>query len=243
MNNPCIELAKLFSIAVDFPKTGVPAEIPHEPHDKEYPDFMEKPHKPTYISYNVIGKLFREVKDITPNTSYFKSFTAEVAMQSYDSDMEVDCFEDFIDDAVYYKGNYDYKLGNTMDYYGTKTEAEILSGNIMRMGKSFTKRRDAEAITMAVKSLRKEARAWFNEKGSDLDSEAEDVYAKAAAWYHVTYHYSYWGTYNEGMNRDHFLSFPWCVYDKLVHIKKEKARKRMALSSLEHRFRRGMRLS
>ena len=168
MNNPCIELAKLFSTAVDFPKTGVLAEIPHEPHDKEYPDFMEKPHKPTYISYNVIGKFFREVKDITPNTSYFKSFTAEVAMQSYDSDMEVDCFEDFIDDAVYYKGNYDYKLGNTMDYYGTKTEAEILSGNIMRMGKSFTKRIDAEAITMAVKSLRKEARAGFNKKGSDL---------------------------------------------------------------------------
>ncbi|KAK7814325.1 rna-dependent rna polymerase 1 [Quercus suber] len=125
-----------------------------------------------------------------------------------------------------------------MDYYGIKTEAEILSGNIMRMGKSFTKRRDAEAITMAVKSLRKEARAWFNEKGSDLDSEAEDVYAKASAWYHVTYHYSYWGTYNEGMDRDHFLSFPWCVYDKLVHIKKEKAR--MALSSLEHQFSRGL---
>ena len=76
-----------------------------------------------------------------------------------------------------------------------------------------------------------------------LDSEAEDVYAKAAAWYHVTYHYSYWGTYNEGMNQDHFLSFPWCVYDKLVHIKKEKARKRMALSSLEHQFSRGLRLS
>uniref|UniRef100_A0A7N2L809 RNA-dependent RNA polymerase n=1 Tax=Quercus lobata TaxID=97700 RepID=A0A7N2L809_QUELO len=243
MSNSCIELAKLFSIAVDFPKTGVPAVIPHELHVKDYPDFMEKPDKPTYISENVIGKLFREVKDITPNTSYFKSFTAEVAMQSYDSDMEVDGFEDFIDDAVYYKGNYDYKLGNMMDYYGIKTEAEILSGNIMRMGKSFTKRRDAEAITMAVKSLRKEARAWFNEKGSDLDSEAEDVYAKASAWYHVTYHYSYWGTYNEGMNRDHFLSFPWCVYDKLVHIKKEKARKRMALSSLEHQFSRGLRLS
>uniref|UniRef100_A0A7N2L6V8 RNA-dependent RNA polymerase n=1 Tax=Quercus lobata TaxID=97700 RepID=A0A7N2L6V8_QUELO len=232
MSNPCIELAKLFSIAVDFPKTGVPAEIPHELHVKEYPDFMEKPDKPTYISDNVIGKLFREVKDITPNSSYFKS-TAEVAMQSYDSDMEVDGFEDFIDDAVYYKGNYDYKLGNMMDYYGIKTEAEILSGNIIRMGKSFTKRRDAEAIAMAVKSLRKEARAWFNEKGSDLDSEAEDVYAKASAWYHVTYHYSYWGTYNESMDRDHFLSFPWCVYDKLVHIKKEKARKRMVLSSLE----------
>ena len=29
MSEPCLELAELFSIAVDFPKTGVPAEIYH----------------------------------------------------------------------------------------------------------------------------------------------------------------------------------------------------------------------
>jgi RNA-dependent RNA polymerase len=56
MSSPCIELAKLFSIAVDFPKTGVPAVIPHNLHVKEYPDFMEKPDKPTYESYNVIDE-------------------------------------------------------------------------------------------------------------------------------------------------------------------------------------------
>ncbi|XP_062171708.1 RNA-dependent RNA polymerase 1-like [Alnus glutinosa] len=238
MSSPCIELAKLFSIAVDFPKTGIPAEVPQKLHAKEYPDFMEKPDKPTYESYNVIGKLFREVKDIAPNTNSSMSFTKERARRSYDPDMEVDGFEDFIDDAFFYKSNYDYKLGNLMDYYGIKTEAEIMSGNIMRMAKSFTKRRDAEAITVAVRSLRKEARAWFNEKGSGLDSGADDVYAKASAWYYVTYHDTYWGRYNEGMNRDHFLSFPWCVYDKLVHIKKDKASIGRALhpSSLEHQF-------
>ncbi|XP_062171760.1 RNA-dependent RNA polymerase 1-like [Alnus glutinosa] len=245
MSSPCIELAKLFSIAVDFPKTGVPAVIPHNLHVKEYPDFMEKPDKPTYESYNVIGKLFREVKDITPNTNSSMSFTMERARRSYDTDMEVDGFEDFIDDAFFYKSSYDYKLGNLMDYYGIKTEAEIMSGNIMRMAKSFTKRRDAEAITVAVRSLRKEARAWFNEKGSGLDSGADDVYAKASAWYYVTYHHTYWGCYNEGMNRDHFLSFPWCVYDKLVHIKKDKAsiRRALHLSSLEHQFTHGLHLS
>ncbi|GLT61940.1 hypothetical protein SLA2020_346100 [Shorea laevis] len=245
MSGPCIELAKLFSIAVDFPKTGVPAVIPQSLHVKEYPDFMEKPDKPTYESPNVIGMLFREVKDIAPNSNSSMSFTKEKARRSYDPDMEVDGFEDFTDDAFYYKGNYDYKLGNLMDYYGVKTEAEILSGNIMRMAKSFTKRRDAEAITVAVRSLRKEARAWFNEKGSGSDSGADDVYAKASAWYYVTYHHSYWGCYNEGMNRDHFLSFPWCVYDKLVQIKKDKAslKRALHLSSLEHHFRHGLHLS
>ncbi|MED6203047.1 multidrug resistance protein [Stylosanthes scabra] len=131
--------------------------------------------------------------------------------------MEVDGFKDYADDAFYHKGNYDYKLGNLMDYYGIKTEAEIFSGNIMKMSKSFSKRRDSDAINAAVRSLRKEARTWFD------DGDGDDAYAKASAWYYVTYHPDYYGLYNEGMNRDHFLSFPWCVYPQLVQIKKEKA--------------------
>ncbi|KAF2305640.1 hypothetical protein GH714_007189 [Hevea brasiliensis] len=160
---------------------------------------------------NVIGKLFREVRHIGPPTSSIKSFTLEVARQCYDPDMEVDGFEDYKDDAFYYKSNYDYKLGNYMDYYGIRTEAEILSGNIMKMSKAFTKRRDAEAIAMAVRSLRNEAKSWFYEKGSGLDSVAHDVYAKASAWYHVTYHPSFWGCYNEGMKQIIFLASMVCL--------------------------------
>ncbi|KAK6931652.1 RNA-dependent RNA polymerase, eukaryotic-type [Dillenia turbinata] len=237
----CLELAKLFSIAVDFPKTGVPAEIPSHLHVKEYPDFMEKLDKTTYESPSVIGKLFREVKDITTT---IKSFTCEEAKRAYDPDMEVDGFQYYISYAVYYKREYDYQLGNLMDYYGIKTEGEILSGGIMKMSKSFSRRNDAEAIGLAVRSLRKQARSWFNEEGRDADGEADDVYAKASAWYHVTYHPDYWGSYNEGLNRPHFLSFPWCVYDKLMHIKRDKMsiRKSLELSSLNRFFHHGLRL-
>ena len=50
--------------------------------------------------------------------------------------------------------------------------------------------------------------------------------------------------YNHLIGRDHYLSFAWCVYDKLVTIKKEKAsiRRSLQLSSLEHKFRRGLNL-
>ncbi|ESQ35322.1 hypothetical protein EUTSA_v10006629mg [Eutrema salsugineum] len=229
-SDPCIELARKFSIAVDFPKTGVAAEIPQHLYVKEYPDFMEKPDKPTYESKNVIGKLFREVKERAPPLISIKSFTLDVASKTYDQDMEVYGFEEYIDEAFYHKGNYDYKLGNLMDYYGIKTEAEVLSGGIMRMSKSFTKRRDGESIGRAVRSLRKEALSWFNaaEKEEDFD-----VSAKASAWYHVTYHPSYWGVYNEGLNRDHFLSFAWCVYDKLVRIKKANVGRRQRQVTLD----------
>ncbi|XP_042502811.1 probable RNA-dependent RNA polymerase 1 isoform X2 [Macadamia integrifolia] len=243
-SNKCIELARLFSIAVDFPKTGVPAEIPHRLRVKEYPDFMEKDDdKSTYESQGVIGKLYRDIKNKVPHTS-FTEFTEEVARKSYDPDMEFDGFEDYIDDAYYYKGEYDFKLGNLMDYYGIKTEAMILSGSMMKMAKSFTKKWDAEeAMGLEVRSLKKEARRWFDD-GLGPGSPTDKAYAKASAWYHVTYHPDYWGCYNDGMKRDHYLSFPWCVYDKLIKIKKIKIKDKSSItSSLEHYFADGLRHS
>ncbi|XVE74531.1 hypothetical protein DITRI_Ditri12bG0024300 [Diplodiscus trichospermus] len=222
MSEPCIELAKLSSIAVDFPKTGIPATIPHRLRVQEYPDFMEKPDKFTYESESVIGRLYREVKSISTGITV-KNFTKEVAEQSYDSDMEVDGFLAYVNDALYYKSTYDNKLANLMHYYGVETEAEMISGCIMKTSKSFDRRKDLENILLAVKSLKKEVKGWFNEKGSDeKNSGFENAFAKASAWYHVTYHPSFWGLCNDGVDREHFISFPWCIYDKLLKIKKEK---------------------
>ncbi|KAK1288302.1 RNA-dependent RNA polymerase 1 [Acorus calamus] len=239
----CIELAKLFSIAVDFNKTGVAAQIPPKLQVKEYPDFMNKPDKPTYESKRVIGKLFRAVKDVSGHIS---KFTVEVARCSYDHDMEYEGFEEYLSEASYFKNEYDMKLGNLMDHYEIMTEAEILSGYIMKMGKTYTKNRDSEAIRKAVRSLKKEARSWFNKKDNHADVPVDDMYAKASAWYHVTYHPTYWGYYNEGLKRPHFLSFPWCVYDKLIHIKQQNKRRIMEMEadllSLQRRMDASLRL-
>ncbi|KAG2653844.1 hypothetical protein PVAP13_1NG415300 [Panicum virgatum] len=206
-SEPCKELAKLFSVAVDFPKTGVPALIPPELHVKEYPDFMEKLDKVTYESSGVIGRLYREIKKHTP---HIKHFTRDVARRSYDTDLIVDGYEDYISEAIEFKEEYDFKLGNLMDHYGIKSEAEIISGCILKMAKNFTKSSDADAIRLAVRSLRKEARSWFSEMSTGEDGISQDaIEAKASAWYHVTYHPQYWGSYNEGYDRPHLISFPW----------------------------------
>ncbi|KAL4637955.1 hypothetical protein ACB092_03G115900 [Castanea dentata] len=199
-------LAKLHSIVVDSPKCGVVAEIPHHLRVMKYPDFMEKSDKRTYKSERVIGKLFREVKDLASLTSPVTPFTSEVAKQCYNADMEVDGFKDYISDAFYYKRQYDRKMLSLMDYYGIETEAEILSGHILTMSKSFEKRRDMEEINYSVMALRNEARSWFNE-GSESDSDTDVVNGRS----------------NVGMDGAHFLSFPWCLFDKLIQIKKDKA--------------------
>ncbi|KAA0046353.1 putative RNA-dependent RNA polymerase 1 [Cucumis melo var. makuwa] len=239
MSAECIKLAKLFSIAVDFSKTGVPANLPRNLRVHEYPDFMDKPDKPTYVSNGVLGKLFRGVKDVSSDVNSFEIFTREVATRCYDPDMEVDGFEKYLREAFHYKTKYDFKLGNLMDYYGIKTEPELVSGNILKMAKSFDKRNDLEQITFAMKSLRKEVRSWFNEnENKSRYDDIKDEYARASAWYCVTYHPDYWGCYNEGKQRDHFLSFPWCVADKLIEIKREKMslRNSSPMSSLLHNF-------
>jgi RNA-dependent RNA polymerase len=219
-STPCIKLAELFSIAVDYPKTGVPAQIPSELYVREYPDFMEKLDRATYESKGAIGKLYREIKKQNPHVGHF---TKDVARRSYDTDLIVDGYKDYIAEAVWFKGEYDFKLGNLMEHYGIKSEAEIISGCILKMAKNFTKSSDAEAIRLAVKSLRKQARSWFSDESGDGDGQ-DASYAKASAWYHVTYHPEYWGVYNEGYDHrtHHLISFPWCVYDKLLRIKQRK---------------------
>ncbi|KAJ0094288.1 hypothetical protein Patl1_15577 [Pistacia atlantica] len=226
----CIQLAKLASIAADFSKTRVHAKIPQRLQVRSFPDYMEKHKRESYESRTMIGKLYHEVKDLVPKMGTIKSFTSNEGRQFYDLDMEVEGFKDYIDDAFYYKRKYDYRLGNLMDYFGISTEGEILSGQIMKMAKSFSKKRDLEGIKLAVKSLNWETREWFNKKENESDG-IEKVFIKASAWYYVTYHPSFWGRYNEGLNRDHFLSFPWCVHDKLLEIKRDRQR---ILSALHH---------
>eukprot|EP00392_Amoebophrya_sp_AT5.2_P009515 g9543.t1 len=58
-----VKLAKCHSDAVDFPKTGVPAEIPGDCRVEEWPEFMEKTHKPTVRRDTVLQKC----ADICPN--------------------------------------------------------------------------------------------------------------------------------------------------------------------------------
>ncbi|WZZ29308.1 hypothetical protein YC2023_012709 [Brassica napus] len=200
----CLELAKMFSAAVDFPKTGVEVKIPPHLYVKEYPDFMENQNKLAYKSKTVIGKLFRELKKLGPPSISSTSSTP----LSHDKDLVFMGFQNHIELATDYKKSYDSKLRHLMDTFGIETEAEIVCRG-MGMTEPFTE--SGEMIEKAFRSLTKEALSWF------IADEGVDELAKASAWYIVTNYKDYVST--DCLESNQLWSFPWCVYDRLLKIK------------------------
>ncbi|KAJ0048622.1 hypothetical protein Pint_15407 [Pistacia integerrima] len=163
----CLQLAALHSMAVDFAKTGAPAEMPLALRPREFPDFMERVDKPLYISSGVLGKLYRatlnSVNQIRANEPIWSE---KIAVASYDNELQVDGFEAFLGTAEIHRDMYEENMSMLMNFYGTKTEDELLTGN-MRNKPGYlqycnNRYRDMkDRILLSVKNVQKEAKEWF----------------------------------------------------------------------------------
>ncbi|KVI06345.1 Nucleotide-binding, alpha-beta plait [Cynara cardunculus var. scolymus] len=209
----CLQLATLHSMAVDFAKTGAPAEMPRGLRPREYPDFMGRWDKPMYISQGPLGKLYRATKESELLKISASAYTSKAIQDAYDQDLEVDGFENFIEIAQTHKEMYLDSLTSLMNYYEAETEDEILTGNI-RNKSSYLQRDNRrygetkDRILVAVRQLHREAKGWF-----EGGCKAEDHHKLASAWYHVTYR----ADYSSGSVK--CLGFPWIVGHLLLEIK------------------------
>ncbi|XP_076912251.1 RNA-dependent RNA polymerase 2-like [Bidens hawaiensis] len=215
----CLQLATLHSMAVDFAKTGAPAEMPRSLRPREYPDFMARWDRPMYISQGPLGKLYRATKESELIDNAASAYTTEAIQDSFDPDLVVSGFIDFIDTALTHKEMYLDALTSLMTYYEAETEDEILTGNI-RNKSSYLQRDNRrygetkDRILVAIKCLQRDAKGWF-----EGGCEAKDRHKLAAAWYHVTYH----ADYCKGNVK--CLGFPWIVGHILLDIKSINSRK------------------
>ncbi|XP_057753613.1 RNA-dependent RNA polymerase 2 [Arachis stenosperma] len=212
-SHKCRELAELHSMAVDFAKTGAPAEMPRVLKPREYPDFMERFDKPMYISNGVLGKLYRDITELKLQVTSSSAWSEKLAEQYYDHELEVDGFDAYLETASSHKEMYAQKMTSLMKFYCAETEDELLTGNLINRA-SYLQRDNRrygdmkDRILISVKDLQREAKEWF-----ETSCEPREYQPMASAWYHVTYHPKY---YQENSN---FLSFPWIVGDILLHIK------------------------
>ncbi|KAF7002189.1 LOW QUALITY PROTEIN: hypothetical protein CFC21_017703 [Triticum aestivum] len=213
----CLQLAALHSMAVDFAKTGAPAEMPRSLRPKEYPDFMERWDKPTYISNGALGKLYRAAAS-RMQSAPAPSSSAQ-SSPAFDPDLEVPGFEEFLASAEEFYDLYAEKLSTLMSYYGAEHEDEILTGNI-RNRLLYLKKDNKRYFEMkdrisSVEGLHKEVQGWFRSRPK---AEASRW---ASAWYRVTYHPEH-----RRPGKKQFWSFPWIVCDELLKIKESSMRRR-----------------
>ncbi|KAF9423615.1 hypothetical protein BGZ94_008244 [Podila epigama] len=206
----CLRLAKLHSDAVDFPKSGKPAEMTHDLRPKKYPDFMEKHPDKTYQSKRVLGRIYREcAKSVV--------FTPKDDSESLIEELLVDGYQDYMDNARVVKAQYDAEVKSLMNQYGVKSDLEVVSGFIMGYDVKTNKREHdlRKAITAAYGAIRRRYRHELEQEFYGFDSRVVSLEKrpflemKAAAWYAVSY---------QGLREGQPYTFAWIAWDILCKI-------------------------
>ena len=238
----CLELARLHSIAVDFPKSGVSAQFdPQSYLVSRYPDFLGKRDKPSYESQKALGKLYR--------AAHWKSFRPEYSRQ-LDQTFLVKNFESYLVDLFVLKHHYDAQLDQLMTHYGIKSEWECVSGLVMEFG-MWTQKREFELRQALMETMRNVLQAcrrvfWqgvgrqrVNRQGAVVGGyevvDEAGAYQKASAAYYLSYAYqppqtpSRYDSHSRSrkqqrQNRERpMTSFAWLVAgDVLIEIYKKR---------------------
>ncbi|KAI6218239.1 RNA-directed RNA polymerase [Aphelenchoides fujianensis] len=124
----CAKVARKHMAAVDFPKTGIPAEklVKHKQGDRK-PDYMEQLFKPTYVSPRLNGQLFRRVKEIDDVLEISVEDELNVA-PPLDPAFDLGEIEpEIMERARRAFGRYKAAMENLLQRFGIATEAEVFS--------------------------------------------------------------------------------------------------------------------
>eukprot|EP00252_Welwitschia_mirabilis_P004884 TRINITY_DN1521_c0_g1_i2.p1 TRINITY_DN1521_c0_g1~~TRINITY_DN1521_c0_g1_i2.p1 ORF type:complete len:1212 (+),score=159.84 TRINITY_DN1521_c0_g1_i2:186-3821(+) len=251
----CLELAKLAAIAVDFPKTGVGAEMPAHLRPKQYPDFLAKPEYCSYESQKILGVLYRQIKNMfgeeIENWKTCVDSENTFRRPKFDADLVVDGYLDHIEVVWNHKCEYDQQLHALLSAFNVKREGELASGHVSSLLKLNKKREGdiKDKLQHAYRALRKEYRKIFEdgqESGTFTPEQHTKYDAKASAWYYVTYHPTWVERGVQQLkdachsNNRPLLSFPWICTDHLAKIKLQKLYPDVDHTPLLLSFRRSM---
>ena len=207
----CIDLAKLHSDAVDSSKTGYIPKLLDSLRPTAFPHFMEKPNRPVYTSTNVLGKLFDQC-ELIEETNLGKLASSADGLP--DPELLWPGYERYItsDSVRAIREFYNTSIKKLMKTYTIESEAEVLSGNILKMKKDpGFRQKGREEICELVKEQLKDivkriTTMFFQEFNHQLGTT--EVSKKASALYAVTY-----------ASKDQFVGLPWIFSDLLAEIK------------------------
>jgi RNA-dependent RNA polymerase len=229
-NEKCLELALLHSKAVDYPKTGQPAQMPKALNAKSWPHFMEKKHSKMYRSHKVLGQLYDAVDRVAFEANYDAPFDERILNAC-------DPSEEIMESARELKHEYDQALQRIMAQHDIKTEFEVWSTFVLDHSKASKDYKFHEEIGQLSNSIKEQYHNAVVDKAGGRTWN--HLVPWAVAMYRLTKEELNDAKLQRSGSTMPFISFPWLLRSTLTQIAKgveSKARAGgdVAGTSLEH---------
>lgn len=179
-NPKCLQLAALHSKAVDYVKTGEPAQMPKALRVRRWPHFMEKKHKSKdqiYHSDKILGQLYDKVETVNFIPQWQEPFDKRI-LQAYELDDAV------LKSARQVKTQYDTAMKRLMAQQEIRTEFEIWSTFVLSKPRVGSDYKLQEEIARLSDSLKDQFRSVCHDKAGSRDFAVLGPFV--AAMYKVT---------------------------------------------------------
>ncbi|KAI1819950.1 RNA dependent RNA polymerase-domain-containing protein [Xylaria intraflava] len=207
-NSVCVELARLHSNAVDYPKSGQPAHLKASLRPRLYPHFMEKPGK-SYHSRKVLGQLYDVVTKVEFHPSYSGIFDERIIRRFALTD-------ETLRRARIIKRQHDRALRQIMNQREIGTEFEVWSTFVLKKPRAGSDYQMQEMMGPIIASHRDRFRsACIRAAGSH---EPEVLYPFIAATYLVTWEAVQVRIRERRDESMPLISFPWIFEQELGRI-------------------------
>jgi RNA-dependent RNA polymerase len=207
----CLELAQLHSKAVDYPKTGQPAQMPKGLNAKQWPHFMEKKGRNSYRSYKILGQLYDAVDRVAFVPNYDAPFD-EGILNACEPDEEI------VHAARELKHEYDTSLQRIMAQHDIKTEFEVWSTFVLDHSKASNDYKFHEEIGQLSNSLKEQYHSAVVHQAGGNDWS--HLVPWAVAMYRVTKEELEAAKLQGDGAVMPFISFPWILRSTLIQIMK-----------------------
>lgn len=180
-NATCLRLAQLHSRAVDFMKTGVPAEPEEDLYPKKYPHWMNKPAHLQYRSKAVLGLLYDQVERVDFHPLQDRKFDKRI-LDAYNLD------EELLEIVKDLKDEYDADVRRIMAQHGIETEFEVWTAFVMAHTREKNDYKYAEEMGRLASTLKSNYRKLCFERAGlgELEKDLAKIGPLVAAMYTVT---------------------------------------------------------
>lgn len=174
-----LKLAELHSTAVDYVKTGVPAEWDKKLDPRRYPHFMEKAKNKTYHSTRVLGKLYDMVdKEVFDNKENYKLPFDDRILKRYELDNAL------LKEARKIKSQYDIAMRRVMGQLEIRTEFEVWTTFVLSRPRVGTDYKVQEKVGREGAGLKRQFRDLCTKVAEE---QSFDRLEFVAAMYKVTW--------------------------------------------------------